>query len=164
MKKGIRFVLVFGVSGSGKSTLANALAQELEYEFIEADALHSQENIEKMKHGKPLTDSDRKPWLERVRQESSKKKCVVIACSALKKSYRDFITSSNSERWCLVFLKGSFDVIESRMKKREHHFMREGMLQSQFDCLEEPNNEEDVIICDVESSTEDQVKRVLQHL
>ena len=127
-----------GVSGSGKTTIGRLLAEALGRPFFDADDYHPPENIEKMNAGIPLTDVDRKPWLDRLNQLCLQYKTtgMVLACSALKEAYRKNIEGAITEiSW--IYLKGSFDLIMKRMKEREHHFMPHSLLQSQFDILEE---------------------------
>jgi gluconokinase len=133
-----------GVSGSGKSTIGNLLADALECEFCDGDDLHPAENISKMKGGYSLNDADRLPWLhkitERFRAATDTRESIVIACSALKKSYRDVLREGDA---CLriVYLAPSTDSLLKRMKNREH-FMPISLLQSQLDTLEVPTKEE----------------------
>lgn len=136
-------ILIMGVSGSGKTTIGQLLADSLHWEFKDADSFHSPENIEKMRHGIPLSDDDRIPWLETLQiaikywlQENQN---VVLACSALKASYRQFLLL-DSNQVKLVYLQGSFAVIQQRLQERQNHFMSEKLLKSQFDILEEPDN------------------------
>ncbi|WP_193195301.1 gluconokinase [Nostoc sp. MG11] len=134
-------ILVMGVSGSGKTTIGLLLADALHWEFRDADAFHSPANIEKMRLGIPLSDADRIPWLQdlqrAIAQWLQENKNVVLACSALKANYRQFL-SLDSDRVKLVYLKGSFEVIQNRLQERHNHFMSEKLLKSQFDALEEP--------------------------
>lgn len=136
-------ILLMGVSGSGKTTLGLLLADSLNWEFRDADAFHSPENIEKMRHGIPMNDLDRMPWLlalqTAIAQWLQEDKNVVLACSALRDSYRQFLVL-DSERIKLVYLKGSFEIIQKRLQERHNHFMSEKLLNSQFDALEEPAN------------------------
>ncbi|MGH2413366.1 MAG: gluconokinase [Brasilonema sp.] len=135
-------ILVMGVSGSGKSTLGQLLADSLNWEFSDADAFHSLENIEKMRHGIPLNDLDRMPWLlalqQAIQQRLQENKNMVLACSALRASYREVLVL-DEERVKLVYLKGSFELIQKRLQQRHGHFMSEKLLKSQFDALEEPS-------------------------
>ncbi|MBD6616070.1 gluconokinase [Komarekiella sp. 'clone 1'] len=147
-------ILVMGVSGSGKTTIGLLLADALHWEFKDADAFHSPANIEKMRLGIPLSEDDRIPWLQALQraiaQWLQEDKNVVLACSALKASYRQFL-SLDSDRVKLVYLKGSFEVIQKRLQERHNHFMSEKLLKSQFDALEEPP---DSIYVDVSDSPE----------
>ncbi|NDJ36927.1 MAG: gluconokinase [Chloroflexi bacterium] len=128
-----------GVSGSGKTTVGTALAEAVGWPFHDADDYHPPENVEKMTEGRPLTDSDRWPWLDRLRDLIvGAPGPLVLACSALKASYRDRLTPPGA-RVEFVYLRGSFSAIAARMRQREH-FMPPGLLRSQFDALEEPTN------------------------
>ncbi|MBD2525395.1 gluconokinase [Nostoc sp. FACHB-133] len=134
-------IIVMGVSGSGKTTIGKLLADSLGWEFSDADSFHSPENVEKMRHGIPLTEADRMPWLQdlqtAIKHWLQENKNVVLACSALKDSYRQFLVS-DSVRTKLVYLKGSYELIQIRLKERSNHYMSEKLLNSQFDTLEEP--------------------------
>ena len=132
-------VVVFGVSGSGKSTVGEALARRLAYEFCDADDLHSRANIEKMHSGHPLTDEDRWPWLDAVGERMcdvlAQERGVVMACSALKRSYRDLLREHVASTF-FVFLDGSEELIASRVSARQGSFMPPSLLSSQFEALE----------------------------
>lgn len=129
-----------GVAGAGKTTVGNLLASQLGWEFADADDYHSAANVEKMRHGIPLTDADRAPWLQALRALISNwlsaHKNAVLACSALKQSYRDILQIS-PEVW-IVYLRVSPEVLRQRLRERHGHFMTEAMLQSQLADLEEP--------------------------
>ncbi|KAB8335057.1 gluconokinase [Scytonema tolypothrichoides VB-61278] len=135
-------ILVMGVSGSGKSSIGKLLADSLHWQFSDADAFHSPENIEKMRHGIPLNDLDRMPWLlalqQAIQQWLQENKNMVLACSALKASYRQVLVL-DEERVIVVYLKGPFELIQKRLQQRHGHFMGEKLLKSQFDTLEEPS-------------------------
>jgi len=129
-----------GVSGCGKSTIAKSLAKALNILFIEADDFHPQSNKDKMKSGQPLNDDDRLPWLEnlaKVLAENEENGCV-LACSALKASYRVILNASLKEPLQIIFLKGSYDLIKDRMDQRHDHFMPSQLLRNQFTTLESP--------------------------
>ncbi|MBV6627845.1 MAG: gluconokinase [Rivularia sp. (in: Bacteria)] len=134
-------ILVMGVSGSGKTTIGEKLAESLGWKFRDADDFHPQENIDKMRNGIALNDADRLPWLQKMQhvitQCLSENTDIVITCSALKESYRQMLLV-NHESVKLVYLKGSFELIQQRLKERKNHFMSEKLLKSQFDILEEP--------------------------
>ncbi len=134
-------ILMMGVSGSGKSIIGQKLAEEINFEFKDADEFHPAENVEKMRQNIPLNDSDRKPWLQQMQVEIDnwleQNKNVVLACSALKEEYRKILWRDD-HAMKLVYLKGSYQLIEERLKKRSDHFMKADLLQSQFETLEEP--------------------------
>lgn len=134
-------ILVMGVSGVGKTTVGQLLAKSLGWEFRDADDFHSAANIEKMSRGIPLTDGDRWPWIEimqgAIDEWLKEDKNVVLACSALKDSYRKLLLR-DEEQMKVVYLKGSFDLIQKRLQQRENHYMKPDLLISQFDTLEEP--------------------------
>jgi gluconokinase len=140
--------LVMGVCGCGKTTVGKALAEELHWEFLDADDLHPPSNVAKMASGVPLTDDDRWPWYERIaaelRRASAAGRHAVLACSALKQSYRDRIAQGLNLR--VVYLKGDRASIEPRLASRRGHFMPASLLASQFATLEEPK---DAIVVDV---------------
>jgi len=141
--KPIRFLIVMGVSGSGKTSVGKALAESLGWDFYDADDFHPPANVAKMASGIPLDDSDRAPWLtalhDLISSSLKQNKPGVLACSALKERYRQQLMNGN-EGVQLVYLKGSYDLIWSRMLARKEHYMKPHMLQSQFDALEEPTN------------------------
>ncbi|MEH2065694.1 MAG: gluconokinase [Nostoc sp.] len=134
-------IIVMGVSGSGKTTIGKLLAESLEWEFSDADAFHSPENVDKMRRGIALSETDRIPWLQdlqtAIKHWLQENQNVVLACSALKDSYRQFLLLDNI-RIKLVYLKGSYELIQMRLQERSNHYMSEKLLNSQFDTLEEP--------------------------
>ncbi|MDZ8107723.1 MAG: gluconokinase [Nostoc sp. DedQUE12a] len=136
-------IIIMGVSGAGKTTIGKLLANSLGWEFSDADAFHSLENVEKMRCGIPLTEADRIPWLQNlqiaIKNWLQENKSMVLACSALKESYRQFLAVDN-ERIRLVYLKGSYELIQKRLQERHNHYMSEKLLDSQFNTLEEPLN------------------------
>jgi gluconokinase len=140
-------IIVFGVSGAGKTTIGKLLAKDLGWRFLEADDFHPRANIEKMRSGRPLTDEDRWPWLERLREQIGRsiaaKEKAVLACSALKRVYRERLRVSNDVN--LVFLRGDYALIEKQLRDRRGHFMSPELLKSQFADLEEPDPDEHVL-------------------
>ena len=144
-------VIIFGVSGAGKTTIGELLAQELGWQFYEADDFHPRANIEKMRKGVPLTDQDRWPWLESLRQLINR--CVaagenaVLACSALKKAYRRYLRVNADVK--LVLLRGNYELIGNQLRHRRGHFMNPALLQSQFADLEEPQATEGSIVIEL---------------
>lgn len=137
------FYVIMGVSGSGKSSLGKALADHLGWDFYDADDFHPPANVAKMSSGIPLNDEDRAPWLASLHDliESCLRedRPGVLACSALKERYRQTLLAGNAGVQ-LVYLKGSYELMRSRMVHRPGHYMKANMLQSQFDALEEPHN------------------------
>jgi len=155
-------IIVMGVSGCGKSTAAAHIAGALEARGLtvhgkDGDELHPSDNIRKMASGKALTDEDRQPWLEKVaayaRDMSTRHRVCVIACSALKRQYREILNTAG--RVIYIFLEGSHDIIASRMRKREGHFMPVSLLDSQFATLEDPRNEPNVLTVSAEPAPEE---------
>jgi gluconokinase len=141
------FVIIFGVSGAGKTTIGELLARQLGQHFYEADDFHSQANIEKMHRGIPLTDEDRWPWLERlhelIERSVAANESAVLACSALKRAYRECLRVNNQVKF--VFLRGDYALLEEQVRRRHGHFMNPALLKSQFDDLEEPKPDEDTL-------------------
>jgi gluconokinase len=133
-------VVVMGVVGAGKTTIGRLLAVQLHWEFADADDFHPQANIEKIRHGIPLSNEDRQPWLRQLRQQIerwiSQKQNAVLACSALKRSYRDELDISCDVKF--VYLQGSEALIAERLRARHGHFADERILSSQFADLEVP--------------------------
>ena len=130
-------VLVMGVAGAGKTTIGAALAQELGWPFIDADDYHPPESVAKMKAGVPLEDADRWPWLSALNEKLKQLEHAVLACSALKASYRKRL-AQGIERFITVYLDGDFALINERMKRRRHRYMPAALLESQFAALEPP--------------------------
>ena len=145
-----RLVFLIGVSGSGKTTIGRQLADELGWDFHDADDFHPATNVEKMKQGIPLTDEDRAPWLDRIaafaRELMAAERRAVFACSALKQRYRDRLRVDDTVRF--VLLDGPPELLRARIESRHHHFMPESLLESQLDALEPPGP--DVLRVDVE--------------
>ena len=160
-------LIVMGVSGSGKSTIAACLAKRLGWAFEDGDRFHPASNVAKMAAGHPLTDEDRWPWLQAIADEINKVCAsgghVVIACSALKRSYRNLLMHGRSDVR-IVFLRGSKTLIAERLARRKHHFMPPGLLDSQFRTLEPPENDEHVIAAPIDATVETIVEDIVRQL
>jgi gluconokinase len=152
-----------GPAGSGKTTVGKLFAAQLKWEFVDADNFHSPANIEKMSHGIPLTDEDRIPWLHSIRaallQWESQRRNVVLACSALKRSYRELLQINSNVT--LVYLKGSYELLRERLRSRKGHYAGEQILAGQFADLEEPA---DAITIDAAQSPEEIVVEIRKRL
>jgi gluconokinase len=137
-------IVLMGVSGSGKSTVGKVLAEQLGWKFLDADDFHPPANVEKMRAGKPLTDEDRKPWLTTLRDRAAVAcridEQIVLACSALKHSYQDYLENHDPDCVHFVHLVGSPELIKQRLAERKGHFMNPNLLESQFETLEPPAN------------------------
>jgi len=159
-------VIIFGVSGAGKTTVGQLLAEEFGWRFYEADDFHSQANIDKMRQGVPLTNEDRWPWLESLRQLI--KRCLaadenaVLACSALKEAYRRHLRVSDNVK--LVFLRGNYELIANQLRQRHGHFMNPALLQSQFADLEEPQPTERAMVIELGRSPRELVQEITHKL
>ncbi|PVE98662.1 gluconate kinase [Microbacterium sp. TPD7012] len=134
-----------GVAGCGKTTVGRLLAERLGAAFADADGLHSPESVAKMAAGRPLTDEDRYPWLERVGQLLGRETegQLVMACSALRRDYRDRLRSASGRPLFFVHLTGDADLLAHRMQERDSHFMPVSLLRSQLDTLEPLDIDED---------------------
>jgi gluconokinase len=136
-------IILMGVTGSGKTTLGKLLSEKLGWKFYDGDDYHSPENIRKMSTGIPLTDVDRQGWLETladmIRGCLEREESAVLACSALKQSYRE-VLNVDPQQVRFVYLKGSPELIYARVNQRSGHYMKAGMVKSQFAALEEPDN------------------------
>lgn len=155
-------VIIFGVSGAGKTTVGKLLARELGWRFIEADDFHPAVNIKKMRSGQPLTDEDRRPWLEQLRAQIERTLAAgenaVLACSALKRAYRDRLRVSEGVKF--VFLRRDYALIEKQLRSRRGHFMNPELLQSQFDDLQEPRSAENVLTIELGSTPAEIVNEI----
>jgi len=144
-------IVIFGVAGAGKTTVGQMLAHDLGWKFYDADDFHPHANIEKMGNGQPLTDEDRQPWLARLRgiieQSFVADENAVLACSALKRKYRDQLRASSDVRF--VFLRGNRSQIAEQLEKRRGHYFNPSLLDSQFADLEEPTRDERVATVDL---------------
>jgi carbohydrate kinase (thermoresistant glucokinase family) len=155
------------VSGSGKSTIASMLAQRLHWVYEDADWFHPKSNIEKMHHGEPLNDEDRWPWLHAIAEWIDATRRAgghgVVACSALKRAYRDVLIGDRREVR-LVFLKGDRDLIARRVAARADHFMPTTLLDSQFGTLEEPQADERPIVVSIVPHPREIVEAIVREL
>ena len=142
-----------GVVGAGKTTVGSLLAQKLGWHFADADDFHSTANVEKIRRGIPLDDSDRAPWLAALRGQNA-----IMACSALKRKYRDALRADGVS---FVYLKGDYELIEQRLQARAGHFASDSILKSQFEHLEEPA---DAITVEVNKSPDAIVSEIIDKL
>ncbi len=161
------FIIVMGVSGSGKSTIASLLAIRLGWTYEDGDWFHPAKNVAKMHAGHPLQDEDRWPWLRAIAAAIAdarlQNKRMVIACSALKRKYRDVLVSGARDVR-IVYLKGSREQIGLRISLRQGHFMPSSLLDSQFDTLEEPRSDEQPIIVSIDVHPKEIVERIVAQL
>ncbi len=165
-------VIVMGVSGSGKSTVAGLLSAALGWDLLEGDDLHPAANIAKMHAGQPLTDTDRKPWLEAIAawagQQVRAGRSGIITCSALKQSYRDVLREGISgvlpADMTFLLLTGSQDQIGYRLTARMHHYMPPSLLESQLATLEPPTRDENAIVLDIGPAAQDIARQALAAL
>jgi gluconokinase len=157
-------ILIMGVSGSGKTTIGQMLAAQLNWQFQDADDLHSPANIEKMHQGIPLTDADRRPWLRSIRSAIDRSldtnTNLILACSALKAEYRQDL-DLGAARVKFVYLKGSIELIQQRLKQRKGHFMNPDLVKSQFADLQEPD---EAIVIEIDRSPAEIVHQIATEL
>ena len=156
-------IYIMGVSGSGKTTVGKLLSAKTGIPFFDGDDLHSETNKKKMEAGHPLNDEDRKDWLQQINFlaiEQQRAAGAIIACSALKEKYRDILNEGVHKPY-FVFLDGSFELIQERMKKRKEHFMPADLLSSQFEILETPD---DALTIDISKSPEEIVAVIQKKL
>ncbi len=157
-------LILMGPMGCGKTTIGNMLAEKLGWPFYDGDNFHPRENVEKMRAGVALTDEDRRLWLEKLREKIEcwlkKKQDTILACSALKQSYRNILgVDQKSVR--TVYLKGSFQLLRRRIEERQHPYMNKELLRSQLDTLEEP---QEGLIVDISATPETIVNTIIQNL
>jgi gluconokinase len=154
--------IVFGVSGAGKTTIGKLLAEQLGWRFYEADDFHPRANINKMRSGRALTDEDRWPWLERLREQIAHslaaKENTVLACSALKHAYRERLGVDDHVKF--VFLRGDYALIDNQLRRRRGHFMNPALLKSQFTDLEEPQPSEGAITIELGRTPQELVEEI----
>jgi gluconokinase len=159
-------IIIFGVSGAGKTTVGKMLAKQLAWRFLEADDFHPAANIEKMRSGDSLTDADRWPWLDYLRKQIERSlsagENAVLACSALKRAYRDRLRTSDEVKF--VFLRGDYALVKKQLRSRHAHFMNAALLQSQFDDLEEPQPDENVLTIEVGRTPQEIVEEIKTNL
>lgn len=153
MSEAARAIIVMGVSGVGKTTVAEQLAKRLGWAFADGDAFHPPANVAKMRGGTPLTDDDRWPWFRTIAAEIDRHRIAgqgfVIACSALKRAYRAILTDGRTDVR-LVYLKGSRELIMSRLQQRKGHYFPSTLLDSQFATLEEPLTNEHALVVSID--------------
>lgn len=145
--------VVMGVAASGKSTIGAQLARALDVPFLDGDDLHPPANVERMAAGIPLTDEDRRPWLlaiaARLRESQRAARGLVVACSALKRRYRDLLRSAGAADLRFVYLSGNRTLLAERITQRRGHYMPAALLESQLATLEEPAPDENAWVCDI---------------
>jgi gluconokinase len=157
-------IILMGVSGCGKTSIGKILARKTGKKFLDGDDYHPPENIRKMQAGEPLNDDDRKPWLQelmRLLDEAGKGKGCILACSALKQSYRDMLSGSSGSEVVFVYLKGSRDLIAKRLNARVGHYFPKNLLESQFSDLEEPS---DTLTIEIDLDPESIADRIIRML
>jgi gluconokinase len=159
-------ILIMGTTGSGKTTIGTLLARSLDWEFADGDDFHPPSNVEKMRHGIPLTDQDREPWLQTLHDKlvkwSKTSHNAVLACSALKEAYRrKLLAGLGSNEVALVYLKGTYELFSQRVLARKGHFAKQNLIASQFADLEEPT---DAITVDAAESAEKIVAEIRRRL
>lgn len=155
-------IIVTGVSGTGKTTIGSGIADHFKLPFFDADHFHPEKNIAKMSQGIPLDDQDRMPWLNALAnqlKESEKTGGAVLACSALKESYRQILKVNDEVQW--IHLEGNRELIWERMLARKNHYMKAGMLDSQIATWEEPDYG---LKLSISNSPEEMIKEALHYL
>lgn len=162
----VTVIIIMGVAGSGKTTIGQSLAQKLGWPFYDGDDYHPAVNVAKMAQGKPLDDADRLLWLDRLRAVIDghllRQEPAVLACSALKRAYRDRL-GQGEEGIVFVYLRGNEELIRHRMKTRQGHYFKEDLLRSQLEILEEPG-EDEAIIVDISHDVDSLVAEISNNL
>jgi gluconokinase len=160
-------LVVMGVSGSGKSTIGETLAGRLGWRFADGDRFHPASNVAKMSAGQPLTDDDRRPWLQAIADEIDRVckagQRLVVACSALKRAYREILLHGRNDVG-IVFLDGTEALIANRLNQRKGHFMPPGLLASQFQTLEPPGPNERPITVSIDGTVEAIVDAIIRQM
>ena len=160
-------LIVMGVSGSGKSTIADELAERLGWTYEDGDRFHPASNVAKMSAGHPLTDEDRWPWLQAIADEIDRVckagEHAVIACSALKRAYRDILVHGRNDVR-IIYLNGTQELIANRLAARKGHFMPPGLLDSQFRTLEPPDASENPVTVSIDAPVEAIVDDIIADL
>ncbi|CAH8530832.1 unnamed protein product [Heterobilharzia americana] len=161
-------VVIMGPCGCGKSTIGSALSSRIFWPFIEGDDYHPESNRIRMSLGTPLNDEDRLPWLQRLKTEFSQYKNAVVACSALKQSYRNILSDNDNEnnqiRILFVLLQADKNLLQQRINNRKGHFIHPTLVQSQLEILEPFGKEEENLIIDANESPNDIIQQIMKKL
>lgn len=164
--KPARIIVIMGVSGCGKSSVGEELSKQLDVQFLDGDGYHPPANKEKMRQGIPLVDDDRWPWLDilanALKESAGKNAKVVGACSALRRTYRDYLTEQAGEPIAFIHLSGTKELIMSRIGVREHEYMPTSLLDSQFATLEVPKEDENVLTVSIDQTIKEIVEEVYE--
>ncbi|TQV74365.1 gluconokinase [Denitrobaculum tricleocarpae] len=159
-------IVIMGVSGCGKTTIARSLARSLRVKFLDADKFHPASNIEKMSSGTPLTDSDREPWLDdvgaRLAREAQDRGIAVLACSALRRTYRERLKRASGLDLFFILLDGSKAVLQRRVGRRTSHFMPATLLDSQLATLERPDQDERAFTVNISQPVKKMIEEILK--
>lgn len=159
-------IVIMGVSGCGKTTIARSLARNLRVRFLDADKYHPTSNIEKMSSGTPLTDADREPWLDdvgaRLAKAVEERDIAVLACSALRRTYRERLKRAADLDLLFILLDGSKEVLQRRVGRRTSHFMPAALLDSQLATLEPPEPDERAFAVSISQPVRKMIEEILQ--